>query len=81
VPKISVKLCVLGTGAAEFVDEVGHYGDVDEEDENFAGGEVVIEGVELKGDERRRDDNGEIFGPAFAEGEADTFGKEQAGID
>lgn len=76
-----MQLRALRTGAAEFVDQVGDYGDIDEEDHDFGDGDVVEELVDFEGNEGSGHDDSEIFGPAFAEGEANAFGEEQAGIE
>ena len=72
---------MLGAVAAEFVDEVGDHGDVDEQNHDFGGGDVVEEFVDFEGNERSGHDDGEIFCPAFAKGQADSFGQEQAGVE
>jgi len=67
--------------AADFEDEVGDDGDVDDEEENANGSWAMDEFVDFEGDEARSGNDGEEFGPSFAEEEADAFGEEQSGIE
>ena len=67
--------------AADFEDEVGDDGDVDEEEKGSEKGGVVKELIDFKGDEACGGDDGEELGPAFAEEDADAFSEEESGIE
>jgi hypothetical protein len=66
---------------ADFEDEVGDDGDVDEEEKGSQKGRVVNELIDFEGDQAGGRNDGEELGPAFAEEEADAFGEEESGIE
>ena len=66
--------------AAESQDEVDDVGDVDDHDGDLDGRDVLDEFVDFERDECAGADNGEVFGPAFAEQKAGPFGEEDGGI-
>ena len=67
--------------AADFEDEVGDDGDVDEEEKGSRKCGMVNKLIDFEGDEACGGDDGEELGPAFAEEEADAFGEKKSGID
>lgn len=63
------------------VEQVGDDGDVEGQDGDFDGCGAVEDFVDFDGDERRGDDDGEPFGPALFEPEANAFGEEERCIE
>jgi len=67
--------------AADFENEVGDDGDVDEEEKGSGKCGVVKELIDFGGDEACGGNDGQEFGPAFAEEEAGALGEKESGID
>jgi len=67
--------------ALEAIEKVCHHGDIDDEYEDLDWGWTVEDLVNLKGQERGSDHNGEPLGPALHKPQTDAFGQEQARID
>lgn len=65
----------------EFESQVGDHGHVDEKEDDFGEGGAVVDLPEFEGDEGGREDDGEKFGPAFAKGKAEAFGKSEASVE
>ena len=66
---------------AEAEDEVDDDGHVEEHDGDLDGRDVFDDFVDLERDECAGADDGEVFGPAFAEQEAGAFGEKDGGIE
>jgi hypothetical protein len=67
--------------APNAMQEIHHYRDIDDEDENLNWGQVVEQLVNLKRQKRGCDHHGEPLGPTLQSPQANSFGQEQAGID
>ena len=55
-------------GAAEFEDEVNHNGYVENEEDQFGNGSVMVDFPEFDGDEGGGHNDGEKLGPASTQG-------------
>src|SRR5712692_2887965 len=69
-----------GAPAAQEDDEIPHDGEVDGDDDQSRQGHVSRKLAELERDERARDDDGEVFGPALSKQQPDAFRQQQGGI-
>ena len=69
------------TVTANTHDQVNHDGDVDDQHKDFDGCDMFGEFVDFKRDESAGADDGEVFGPAFAQQQAGAFGKKDGRID
>ena len=55
------------------MDEIEDNRDVDQQDENFDGGQVVVALLNFDGEQRAGDDDGHPLAPAFGEPQAGSF--------
>jgi hypothetical protein len=63
------------------MEKVCHHSDIDDEYEDLDWGWTVEDLVNLEGQERGCDHNGEPLGPALDEPQTDAFGQEQSRVD
>jgi hypothetical protein len=69
-----------GTGAAKLEGEVGDDAEIEDEENNFGDGNVAMELPKFEGNEGSGENNGEILGPALAEGQAHPFRESEPGV-
>ncbi len=67
--------------AANFVDQIGDDGDVDEEQKRARDSRMVVKNVNLKRNQPSRGNDGQKFRPPFAQRQANSFRKKQRRID